>query len=81
VRADLLAVAEQDVEDRLRGAHFSGAHRRVAVWSNRVRATALEVSGSEAPGIDLHYGVEQDQSRRISPKCRSGMALVSVLMR
>ena len=38
--ADLLAVAAQDVEDRLSGAHFSSAHRQVAVW---VIASALPI--------------------------------------
>jgi hypothetical protein len=42
VRADLLAVAAQDME--VADGHFSGAHPKVAVWGQRVRAAPPKAS-------------------------------------
>jgi transposase len=49
VRADLLAVAAQDVEDRLSRCPLSpDAHRQIAVsWGNRIRAAALGACGGQ----------------------------------
>jgi hypothetical protein len=48
----LLAVAAQDVEDRLSSSAFSSSHRLVAVWGSRVRRCS-GASGARARGRSM----------------------------
>jgi hypothetical protein len=54
VRADLLAVAEQDVEDGLSGCPLRAPISRSPFWGNRVCAAALGTPSGQAPGDSVN---------------------------